>query len=433
MIMKRQKFFAWPLLLAFTLSHAIPISTNGDDTQSTFATPLTVDAAIRLAWNDNPALRALSAGVASAQGEVVSAVTWSNPEVSFAPGFELARDPSGAQFHGDFGLEQTFEWPGKRALRRAVAEKNVAIRQLALDGFRSQLAIRVRRACFNLNATREMSSLLEQRVSLAQLFAEAARKKVEGGFAPDFEATKVEVEIVAAKTRLREARAQHDAARVELNSLLGRAPTAALSLADELNHRIDLPDRSAWMEDALTRNPAIKIQEAEVERTGLSLKSIRRSRRPDFTVGPSVEYTRDEQIVGFGVSVPLPLWDRKKGELATATAEQERALAELESLRREIQRDVTIGWQNLIAARETLAFYTPELRARLKASLDAASQSYSAGQTPLLLFLEAQRTYFDTQADYFNALQKCYEAQAAVESAAGFSLQPSTERSPRRQ
>lgn len=425
--MKRQKFYAWPLLLAITLGDAIPMSAKGGDAQPAIATPLTLDAAIHLAWNDNPALRALVASVASAQGEVVTAATWANPEVSFAPGFELARDPSGAQFHGDFGLEQTFEWPGKRALRRAVVEKNVAIRQLALDGFRSQLAIRVRRAYVNLLATRERMSLLEQRLTLAKLFAEAARKKVEGGFAPEFEATKAEVEIVGAQTRLSEARAQHDAARVELNSLLGRAPTAALSLADALNHRIDLPDRSAWMERALTRNPAIKIQEAEVERTGLSLKSIRRSRRPDFTVGPSVEYTRDEQIVGFGVSVPLPLWDRKKGELATATAEQERALAELENLRREIQRDVTIGWQNLIAARESLAFYTPELRAKLKASLDAASQSYSAGQTPLLLFLEAQRTYFDTQADYFDALQKCYETQAAVESAAGLSLQSTIE------
>ncbi|HEY9509589.1 MAG TPA: TolC family protein [Verrucomicrobiae bacterium] len=425
--MKRQKFFPWRLLLAITLGHAIPLSSKGEDAQPAIATPLTLDAAIHLAWNDNPALRALIASVASAQGEVVTAATWSNPEVSFAPGFELARDPSGAQFHGDFGLEQTFEWPGKRALRRAVAEKNVAIRQLALDGFRSQLAIRVRRAYFNLLATRERMSLLEQRLTLAKLFAEAARKKVEGGFAAEFEATKAEVEIVGAQTRLRDARAQHDAARVELNSLFGRAPAAALSLADELNHRIDLPDRSAWMEDALTRNPAIKIQEAEVERTGLSLKSIRRSRRPDFTVGPSVEYTRDEQIVGFGVSVPLPLWDRKKGELATATAEQERALAELENLRREIQRDVTIGWQNLIAARESLAFYTPELRAKLKASLDAASQSYSAGQTPLLLYLESQRTYFDTQADYFDALQKCYETQAAVESAAGHSLQSTIE------
>ena len=176
------------------------------------------------------------------------------------------------------------------------------------------------------------------------------------------------------------------------------------------------------LEKALAQNPAVKVQEAEAERTGLSLQSIRKSRLPDFKVGPSVEYTRDEQIVGFGLSLPLPLWDKKKGEIATATAEQEKALAELEKLRREILRDVTTALQNLTATKESLAFYTPALRDKLKTASDAAEQSYAEGRTPLLLFLETQRTYFDTQASYLESLQKLYDSQAELESAIGVSL-----------
>ena len=122
------------------------------------------------------------------------------------------------------------------------------------------------------------------------------------------------------------------------------------------------------------------------------------------------------------MSLPLPLWDRKRGEITTATAEQERAVAELEKLHKEIIRDVTAALQNLRAAKEALAFYTPELRDKLKSGLDAASQSYSEGRTPLLLYLELQRTYFDTQADYFETLQKLFEARADLESALGVSL-----------
>jgi len=183
-----------------------------------------------------------------------------------------------------------------------------------------------------------------------------------------------------------------------------------------------VPNQSTLLEQALARNPGVKVQEAEAERTGLSLQSIRKSRLPDFKVGPSVEYTRDEQIVGFGLSLPLPFWDKKKGEIATATAEQEKALAELEKLRREIMRDVTTAAQNLTSAKDSLTFYTPALRDKLKAALDAATRSYSEGRMPLLLYLESQRTYFDTQADYFETLQKLFEAQAELESAAGASL-----------
>jgi cobalt-zinc-cadmium efflux system outer membrane protein len=424
--MKQWNFCSLPLLLAVAIGSANAFPVKGQGTNA-----LTLNAAIQLALAGNPEIRVLAADIASARGELTTARTWQNPEVSVSPGFKTINNPSGTEFHGNFGLEQTLEWPGKRALRRAVAEKNVALRQLALAGFRSQLAIQVRRAYFTLLATREVVGLREQRLALAKSFVDAAKKKVEGGYAPEFEATKAEVEVVTAQKSLREAQAQHDAARVTLNALMGQQPSAPLTVTGALADSGALPNQFTLLEKALVQNPAVKVQEAEAERTGLSLQSIRKSRLPDFKVGPNLEYIREEQIVGLGVSFPLPFWDKKKGEIATATAEQEKALAELEKLRREILRDVTTASQNLTAAKESSAFYTPALRGKLKTALDAAAQSYSEGRTPLLLYLESQRTYFDTQADYFDTLQKTFEAQAELESALGVSLdqlsQPQTE------
>lgn len=422
--MKQWNFCSLPLLLAVALGSAMAFPAKAQDTNAAPSTNvLTLDAAIRFALENNPDIRVLAADIASARGEVTTARTWQNPEISVAPGFKTIRDPSTTEFHGDFGVEQTFEWPGKRALRRAVAEKNVAVRQLALAGFRSQLAIQVRRVYFTLLATRGVVELREQRLTLSKSFVDAAKKKVEGGFAPDFEATKAEVEVVAAQRVLRQAQAQHDAARVTLNALMGRKPTEPLTVTGALGDGIALPNQFTLLDQALAQNPSVKIKEAEAERTGLSLQSIRKSRLPDFKVGPSLEYTREEQTVGFGLSLPLPLWDKKKGEIATATAAQEKALAELEKLRREILRDVTTASQNFTAAKESLAFYTPALRDKLKTSLDAAAQNYAEGRMPLLLYLESQRSYFDTQADYFETLQKLFEAQAELESAAGASLE----------
>lgn len=421
--MKQLNFNSILLFLAVALGSSVVFSAKGQDTTAAAdANTLTLDAAIRLAEADNPEIRVLAADVAAARGEATTTRTWQNPDLSVAPGYKQFRDSSEKQFHGNFGLEQTFEWPGKRTLRRAVAEKNVAVRQLALDGFRSQLAIQVRRVYFTLLATREVVALREQRLTLAQAFVAAAKKKVEGGFAPEFEATKAEVEVVGAQKALRDAQAQHEAAQVALNALMGRKPTEALTATGTVGESIDLPDQVRLLEQALARNPSVKVQEAEAERTGLSLQAIRKSRLPDFKVGPNLEYTRDEQIFGFGITLPLPLWDKKKGEIASATAAQEKALAELDKLRREILSDVTMAAQNLTAAQQSLAFYTPALRDKLKAALDAAAQGYAEGRMPLLLYLEAQRTYFDTQADYFDTLQKQFATQAELESALGVPL-----------
>ncbi len=410
-----------PIFLAGMVWICAPI-TSWADGKST--TP-TLGQLIAEAQEKNPEIRALSAGITSARGEVTTAGTWDNPELGVAPGIRNTRSAGGSslsEFHGVFELKQTLEFPGKRSLRRALAEKNVELRQLALTAFRNQLTIQVRRSFYGLLASQQVVALKQQGVTLSKTFVEAARKRVEAGFAPEFEATKAEVEVVTAQKALRDAQAQVAATRAALNTLLGRKPDGNIEVTGMLSTEVIVPAETNLLQQVVARNPSLKVQATEVERTGLNLRSVRKSRLPDFTVGPSVEYLKDEQTYDFGITLPLPLWDSKKGEIATATAEQESALAELEKLEQEILRDVTTAYHNVVSARESLALFTPEFLAKLKSALDAAAQGYAEGRTTLLIYLETQRTYFDTQADYFDTLQKLYDAQAALETAAGMPL-----------
>ena len=321
-----------------------------------------------------------------------------------------------------YDLKQTIEFPGKRRLRLAVAEKNVEVQRLALSGFRSQLTIQVRRAFYTLLVSKQILELKEQRVTLANTFVDAARKKAAAGFAPDFETTKAVVEVVAAQKARHETQAQVMTARAALNTLLGRRPDGDLEIEVAVPSEIPVPVEARLLQQVFAQNPSLKVQELEVERAGLSVQSVRKSRLPDFSVGPSIEYLKDEQTYDFGISVPLPLWDRKRGEIATANAEQQKAVAELDKLRQEISRDVITACHNLSSAKESLALYAPELLGKLKTTLDDAAQSYSEGRTSLLTYLEIQRTYFDTQADYLETLQKLYETRSDLEAAVGVPL-----------
>lgn len=384
-------------------------------------TTLSQEQLIAEALEKNPEMRALRAAISAAEGGVVTARAWLNPDLAVSPGVRRIRD-EGSEFHGNAELTQTFEFPGKRALRRAVAEKDVETRKLALDGFRYQLTIRVRRTFYAALASHEILALKEQQVTLAQGFAAAAQNKVQGGFAPEFEATKAEVEVVGAQRALREIQAQHKVVHAALNTLLGRGPDEPLEVTGELSDVVpSLPD-SVFREAALLGNPSLKIQASEVARANLNVESISKSRLPDFTIGPNIEYVRDEQIYGLGVSLPLPLWNRKQGEIASAKGESARAVAEYDALRQEVLREVSSASQNLDAARESLSYLTPEILEKLRAALDDASQSYANGRTTLLIYLETLRTYFNTQTDYFEMLQTLFDAQAELEAAIGVSL-----------
>lgn len=427
--MKRNIDCRLPFLLVLALGSAVALAQQAhsppDRSSLEQRDAATLETLISEAWTNNPEVRWFEAAVVGARGELITARTWDNPAMSFAPGAvrtEESGSPSRTGFHGDFGVSQTILFPGKRALQRAVAEKKVESRQLALAAFRTQLAIQGHRLFYRLLAARQMAALRERHLKLAQSFLAAASKKVAGGFAPDFEQTKAEVEVAAGLRSLREAQAEEAVARTALNSLVGRKLDAMVIIVGEFSESPFVPDESMLLNHALARNPSLKILAAEVERTGLSLALTRKSRLPDFTVGPSVEYREGEQIYGLGISMPLPFWDKKSGAIATATAEQERALAELEMLRRDIVREVSSAAHLLAAARELLAIYTPAFRGKLKSALDSASQNYAEGRTSLLIFLETERTYYDTEAAYYETLQRLYDAQAALEAGLGMPL-----------
>jgi outer membrane protein TolC len=82
--------------------------------QTAAANPLTVSEAVSEALKNNPELRGLAADMVAAKGEVVTARTFPNPELTVEPGARQHQGPEGSRndFHANFALSQLFEFPG---------------------------------------------------------------------------------------------------------------------------------------------------------------------------------------------------------------------------------------------------------------------------------------------------------------------------------
>ena len=404
------------IISIFTLSIALPRAR---------AAELTLSAAIAEALARNPEMRSLEAGVAGAKGGVTTARTFANPELSIAPGIKHVSEGgvSKSEFHGNFELSQLFEFPGKRALKVAIAEKNVALQQLALEGFRFELSAKVRRAFYEMLAAQKIVGLRDEQVGSAKTFVESAKKRAESGYASDFETMKSQADLIAAQRELLASQGKVAGARASINTLLGRSPSGSLAVTGTLeNLAPQAVSAGDFVSLAMARNPSLRTLGMQAESAGLNLKATRFGRRPDFAVGPQVEYTKNEQIYGVGVTIALPFVDQKKGEIATATAEQQKALAEIEKTRLEITGEVVKSADALRIAREQLALYTPAFLDKLKAFVAQAEQSYAQSATTLIIYLDAKRTYFDTLAQYYESLGGVAEHRAELESAVGVPL-----------
>jgi len=377
------------------------------------------------ALRSNPELRVLEQSVAAATGGVATARTLANPELTIAPGTKRIHEGgySKSEFHGIFELSQLFKFPGKRALEISIAQREAQAREIALEAFRFQLRTRVRQTFYEGLAARKAFEVRTEQVNSARTFVAAAQKRVESGIAGDFETIKSQADLIAARKAEREAEGRVATARIVLNTLLGRSPERALEISGTLENVTPRGSLSDFTALALARNPALRMQMAAAEKAGLNLRLTRLGNRPDFAVGPAVEYSETEQIYGLSATIALPFWDRKKGEIQTANAEQRRVLAEVEKLRLEIRGDVTRAAQNLQLAKDQLALYSPEFLDRLRNFLRQAEQGYAQSATTLIIYLDAKRTYFDALTDYYEALGKVAQSRAELESAVGVPLE----------
>lgn len=386
---------------------------------------MTLEGLVDEARENNIELRIFEADVAVSHGEMTMARTWQNPEVSISPGIKNISESGAAtcEFHGEVGITQVIEFPGKRALRKAAAAKNVILKQIALEGFRYQLCVKVRKSFYELLSAQQIETLRQEQVKSAQAFADVAHNRMESGYASDFEVIKAEADLINAQKLLKEAQSQITKACIALNTLVGRSPSNPLTICGEFEENASIVLKESYLDLAMTHNPSIRIKEIEFEKTDLTLKQAHLSKKPDFSISPAIEYTNEEKIYGIGISLPLPLWNQAKGEIQTATAEREKTSAELQNLKLEIRSAVSAATEKIRNLQEQLVFYTPEFGKRFKSIIEQAEKSYAQSATTLLIYLDAKRTYFDTLAEYYKTIVEFSEARTDLESAVGIPIE----------
>ncbi|MEQ1863002.1 MAG: TolC family protein, partial [Chthoniobacteraceae bacterium] len=112
-----------------------------------------LDALVVQALAENPELKFYEAEIAAAKGERKVAGAWANPEVSGEAGRKRVRgDVSAEGTAWAVSVQQSFEWPGRVSLRKAIADRQVQFAEAGLEQFRAALAAQVRRKGYALFA-----------------------------------------------------------------------------------------------------------------------------------------------------------------------------------------------------------------------------------------------------------------------------------------
>jgi cobalt-zinc-cadmium efflux system outer membrane protein len=389
---------------------------------------VTPESLVAQALRQNPELNFYVAGIAAAKGGVRTAETMRNPEVNTQGGYKNSRDnfggPSGDGASWALSFNQTFEYPGRIALRKAVANHDVDLAELHLQQFRLTLAARVRTLAYGIAAARTKSEALREIAGRFQDLNEVLSQRPAAGVAPQLEAQLINGNTLAFQRQEREATLAEKTLTAELNQLCPTSTTAPLVL-NANSVRFSPASLPGLLQAARTHAFDIRIRQVELAQQGFKVALSKNERYPAVAVGPfySLENATDrEQQVGVGLSLPLPLWDRNAGNIATNQAREQQAQASLAATEREVEKRVTQNAATLEAKRAEIEALTSDAFAKLRDAAELADRNYRLGAVPLTIYVETQKQYLELINAAGDAQKGALEAAQELEILTGLKL-----------
>ena len=391
-------------------------------------------ALVRQALANNPELKFYAAEISAAKGTLKTAGTIRNPELNTTAGYKNARDnfggPSGEGAAWSVSVNQTFEYPGRIALRKAIAKDDVNLAEIHLQQFRLTLAARVRTLAYSISIAEERSMAAREVADRFQGLSDVLAQRPPAGVTPLLETRIIDANMLNFRRQEREAVLAAKTAAAELNQLCGRPADATLQVsAGELN----LLEMSLQTLVGAARANAfdIRIRQRELAQQGFKVALARNERFPAIAVGPyySQENAADkEQQAGIGISLPLPLWDRNVGNIETSKAREQLAQASLLTTQREVERRVTQSAATFEAKREEIAKWQVDTIAKFREAAKLADRNYRLGAVALPVYLETQKQYLEIVGALQDMKKDALQAAQELEILTGLRLYREEER-----
>jgi len=387
------------------------------------APALTLDAAIRRALEKNVDVALATADVEERKGRLhaAKALLPGNPEIEVSQG-RRTDDAGGETTDVSAGVSQEIEIGLQRGSRKDAARAELARVEAILDGQRLRIAADVRAAFLLVLAAREKVRYGEQVEGLGKSLYDAAKRREDAGSGTALETNLAKIEWGDAKRSRIAAQRELAERTAELGRLLSLKPVEMGTPQGELRPPATRSlSLDTFRKKVRERSPSVRASARAKEAARAELTLARKEVIPNLTVRGGWDFEADgaEEIVGVGVSVPIPLFQRNQAGIGAAKAQVRRAEAEQGFLDASLEQEIDVAWQRSQATREELEVFDEDILKQVEENLRLLQSSLSAGKSNLLEVIVVQRRLVDTRRDYLDALVAAGGADAEMERLLG--------------
>ena len=323
-----------------------------------------------------------------------------------------------------FGASQELPYPGKRALRANVAEREISISGAEKNSVAWNVLNRLKLAYFQLAASQNTIFVIEKNQQIADQIEQGAEARYRVGEGMQQDVLRAQLQRTKLLNELSMQRRESAQAQVVLKALLNRPAESAGIVAEPLSAR-HIPDYGALIAKLREHNPELQVNAEQVSQQQAAVELAKREKKPDFGVQYMWQHTadnfRDYYMGTFSIKLP----NRSRVRAAEGQSQAKLAQAEAEKQSRLKQMESDLGEQLAIVqtSEQQLKVYDEGLIPQSEAALNAGLAGYRAGKQEYQGLLASFADTLQLSIDRERTLAEHEAAVSRIEGLIGEELQ----------
>lgn len=380
---------------------------------------LTLNDAIAMARRNSPRIHESAAVTKRAQAAALTAKAYTNPNIEIYEGDQYSRPVATLGTPGllqHYAASQTIEIPTERQARKRAAQFGIESSRSGEQAVALSVVADAKHAFYNALRQREEIEHARENLQLVVDLHRRIEVEVQTGEKGRLELTRAEAELARARFQVRSAELQYANAIANLRVTIAAPADANIDPQGEFEPRTLLPPLDQLREKVLNTHPLIAESKASTHAAEAILDRERALRIPQPIAFAEYENQPDLRFWRIGATIPIPLWDRRRGQIADARAAISQSQAALNQQQLELVAALERAYEQYqLADQQATSLQSGALHAA-ESAVDAAKAAYRFGERGIVEVLDAQRVLQNVRGDLLDAQFARQAAMVDLES-----------------
>lgn len=409
------RFLVYSTIMWF-ISTLLPLSAQ---------TSYSLQKALQTAKSNNPTLKTQLFNVSIAETDIVTAKLRPNPILNnqslqlMQPSYFPANTTwsNGKNRQVWWQLTKQFQLPAQRKYKIDFAKQNVVLSQKEYSETERNLFQDVANKWLDVWTSKKRLEILQIAKNNTDSLVKINKLRLKNQVITQTDLSRTELLSNQYALQLKTAEQNYANEIITLKFLIGVQDNLSIDTADTFSYAFSSNMDSLLQQALMSRSDLLAIKSIiDVSNSNIKLQKALAWPMPEL--GGIYNPQNTIPYAGFFGTIQIPLFSRNQGEIKKSNLLKQQAEQDLNATQQQIQTEIATAYNLWQTQKVNLVNYKDIIK-QSEEILNSVKYSYLRGGTTIIDFLEAQRSWLDTQQQYYESLQLYRESYIKLLYASG--------------